>query len=698
MRRTLPLTALLLMILAVPAIMQAAHSPLSVASLEPGLECVWALQKPKGPVALMAWWTDDTGAPIDPGSLDGFSIMPASQLVEASSGIAMYDAAGNLLHMVTIGTRPEFTETPGVADTALMGLVWNLVRDANGTVSEVSIAAPDGTPIGSIEYTRDATANTVTETWRDAKPQVRASVVCHYDSAGRLASRILHVPGEPHSTYEEFVYMWDQPEATEAVRVVPIGAPHPGTRSTRYYVNTSGLITAAEVTDSGDAPTEGPDDDNSPQPVEAASAARRYEYSYLLDSSGNWIRRDCQLQVEGGDSQETVETIVRTIAYYSPQDLASASVPASASAFTSASASALPSAFSGRVVDPSGAAIEGVSIALQADSAPISTSADGGWRASEFTITPAKEGWAFVPEVLKTSRAADDMGFIGTYSASGRVTDENGQAVEGVAISFTNGWPAVATGSDGRWTISGLHGQIVASPYKKGWRFSPSTQSLEGPSRDSDFAGELVQFTASGCIVNPSDIGVDGILLELSSPYSSATSDTFGYWQQDDLEGSVVVRPSSQWFTFTPSQAVVTKQSPEAVFTATHRVLCDYFNYDWLFGSPSVAGTPAVTRWEDKFSHSWGSGNPAPAINSNCFSARFTAQVPLNSGAYEFTVVSDDGARMWIDGTLVVDAWYAQDDGRHVARRHMSQGVHKIEIHYFERWGEAYLNVEWKKQ
>ncbi len=63
------------------------------------------------------------------------------------------------------------------------------------------------------------------------------------------------------------------------------------------------------------------------------------------------------------------------------------------------------------------------------------------------------------------------------------------------------------------------------------------------------------------------------------------------------------------------------------------------------------------------------------------YRARFRVDQP---GPYTFAVVSDDGAKLFIDGRLVVD-----NDGVHPPRRRVGQvqlapGVHEMEVQYFQ--------------
>ncbi|MCL5996083.1 MAG: PA14 domain-containing protein, partial [Chloroflexi bacterium] len=53
----------------------------------------------------------------------------------------------------------------------------------------------------------------------------------------------------------------------------------------------------------------------------------------------------------------------------------------------------------------------------------------------------------------------------------------------------------------------------------------------------------------------------------------------------------------------------------------------------------------------------WESAAPAAGCPGNNFSARFTGLVDFLDGDYKFHLEHDDGARLYVDGETVIDAW-----------------------------------------
>ena len=87
-----------------------------------------------------------------------------------------------------------------------------------------------------------------------------------------------------------------------------------------------------------------------------------------------------------------------------------------------------------------------------------------------------------------------------------------------------------------------------------------------------------------------------------------------------------------------------------------------YFNNWSLNGAGTLdLSNPALVRIDDDIAFDWGQGSPDPLIGNNDFGIRWEGQIqPLYSEDYQFYTYTDDGVRLWIDGTLVVDHWSDQ--------------------------------------
>lgn len=77
-----------------------------------------------------------------------------------------------------------------------------------------------------------------------------------------------------------------------------------------------------------------------------------------------------------------------------------------------------------------------------------------------------------------------------------------------------------------------------------------------------------------------------------------------------------------------------------------------------FFNNKDLQGPPVVVRKDSQINFDWSRGRPAPEINEDGFSARWTGKfVPPETGQYQLGAMADDGVRVYLDNQLIVDAW-----------------------------------------
>ncbi|MEV0260170.1 alpha-L-fucosidase [Streptomyces sp. NPDC050617] len=117
-----------------------------------------------------------------------------------------------------------------------------------------------------------------------------------------------------------------------------------------------------------------------------------------------------------------------------------------------------------------------------------------------------------------------------------------------------------------------------------------------------------------------------------------------------------------------------------------------------IFANDTLSGPPALTRIDRTINYAWKfSGSPAPSIPADHFSTRWTGSIqPRFSDTYTFTTVSDDTARVWIDGRLLIDNTKPHDATIDKASIPLRAG-HKyaIRVEHTEQTGEATMKLLW---
>jgi hypothetical protein len=109
--------------------------------------------------------------------------------------------------------------------------------------------------------------------------------------------------------------------------------------------------------------------------------------------------------------------------------------------------------------------------------------------------------------------------------------------------------------------------------------------------------------------------------------------------------------------------------------------------------SVPVADNPSTVQVLDS---DWGSGQASSSVGSDTFSARWKGNFTFKAGTYTFFAGADDGVRLRVDGVTIIDSWI--DSGyfeRSAQRTFATQGVHNIEMDYYENGGGARASLRW---
>lgn len=102
----------------------------------------------------------------------------------------------------------------------------------------------------------------------------------------------------------------------------------------------------------------------------------------------------------------------------------------------------------------------------------------------------------------------------------------------------------------------------------------------------------------------------------------------------------------------------------------------------------AIMGVPTVD-------FNWGQGQPHPDIDSDHFVSRFRATKYFRGDVHFFEMVADDGIRLYVDGSLLIDQWNDQGEAVFVASMALSEGMHDIMVEHYENGGGAVVKLAW---
>ena len=161
-------------------------------------------------------------------------------------------------------------------------------------------------------------------------------------------------------------------------------------------------------------------------------------------------------------------------------------------------------------------------------------------------------------------------------------------------------------------------------------------------------------------------------------------SDTYSYfvgrtavWQADFEKASIM------WEEDKPPEKV-------RVLTSKNAFRGEYF------ANPDLRGSPVYRRFDGDLFFNWGDSVPGPWLKTDSFSVHWTGKIRVRAPIgwwYNFTVATDGGIRVWIDGREILDRWEGSKGQRF--RKWLWRGEHTLTVEYRHQQGKATLMVLW---
>jgi hypothetical protein len=102
------------------------------------------------------------------------------------------------------------------------------------------------------------------------------------------------------------------------------------------------------------------------------------------------------------------------------------------------------------------------------------------------------------------------------------------------------------------------------------------------------------------------------------------------------------------------------------------------------YANAFLGGRPALVRHDDQVNFDWGEGSPGEGVPADAFSARWTGELWLPAGKYQYWLTADDGARLSIDGQVVLDGWELPPGQFASTEIYLPEGVHSFQVIYYE--------------
>ena len=134
----------------------------------------------------------------------------------------------------------------------------------------------------------------------------------------------------------------------------------------------------------------------------------------------------------------------------------------------------------------------------------------------------------------------------------------------------------------------------------------------------------------------------------------------------------------------------IEKLEDRLMLTAGNGLLGQYFANTDLSG-------PVVAQVDSTVDFNWGTGAPGATVGNDNLSVRWSGQVESQfTETYSFIVNADDGARLWVNGQLLIDEFNAGSGSDLTGTIDLIAGRrYDIQLEYLETTGSAAVSLEW---
>ena len=115
------------------------------------------------------------------------------------------------------------------------------------------------------------------------------------------------------------------------------------------------------------------------------------------------------------------------------------------------------------------------------------------------------------------------------------------------------------------------------------------------------------------------------------------------------------------------------------------------------FNNQELRGPAATVRTDPRIDFNWGRYRPTAELTENNFSVRWTGKLtPPESGNYTLGFTADDGARLYLDGQLLVEAWSRNPNKTATKEIRLEAGrSYDLRMEYFQNNREAVAKLVW---
>ena len=117
-----------------------------------------------------------------------------------------------------------------------------------------------------------------------------------------------------------------------------------------------------------------------------------------------------------------------------------------------------------------------------------------------------------------------------------------------------------------------------------------------------------------------------------------------------------------------------------------------------FYNNMNLSGAAVLTRVDSNVAADWRDQPPGPGVNAEKWSARWTGTITApTTGEYTFSLTSDDGSRLLVNGVRVIDNWRDQGPTTETGKVSLTAGQPaRIEVDFYQDGGGDTVVLGWQ--